>query len=171
MNSSFSGIDMEDLRGIVRFMYSGVVTVPTANILRFMEAARELKIEGLASSSSASQPLSPPPDQAVSVSQPESKASEYEEIEATMKIEEDCNVEKEFYDLNQVSVSIPSNVYRKRKVNDSDVLVDNSNFEEFERSLLSKLWKDVDDQNKVVWKEGAFSALKFFTIYGFWRKF
>ena len=170
MTSSFSGIEMEDLRGIVTFMYSGVVTVPTANILRFMEAARELKIEGLASSP-ASQPLSPPPDQAVSVSQPESKASEYEEIEATMKVEEDCNVEKELYDLNQVSVSIPSNVYRKRKVNDTDVLVDNSNFEEFERSLLSKLWKDVDDQNKVVWKEGAFSALKFFKIYGFSKQF
>ena len=62
----------------------------------------------------------------------------------------------EDYDMrkkNQVSVSIPSNGNRKRKVNDTDILVNNSNFEQFERSLLSKLWKDVDDQNKVVWKE------------------
>ena len=45
-----SGINMEDLRGLLTFMYTGLVIVPTANILRFMEAARERKIEGLSTS-------------------------------------------------------------------------------------------------------------------------
>ena len=51
-----SGIDIEDLRGILAFMYTGVVNVPTDNILRFMEAARELKIEGLSASSDPGSP-------------------------------------------------------------------------------------------------------------------
>ena len=54
-----SGIEIEDLRGIISFIYTGVVNVPTANILRFMEAARVLKIEGL---STSSEPVSSPPN-------------------------------------------------------------------------------------------------------------
>ena len=73
-----------------------------------------------------------------------------------MKDEDNFDYEREFYDvrndLNQSSVSKPSKLNRKRKVFETDMLVDDSNFEEFERSLLSKLWKDVDGQNKVVWK-------------------
>ena len=57
-----SGIEIEDLRGIISFIYTGVVNVPTANILRFMEAARELKIEGL---SAPSEPVSPSPNSTV----------------------------------------------------------------------------------------------------------
>ena len=71
-------------------------------------------------------------------------------------------------DLNQVSGSIPSNLYRKRKVKDTDILVDKSNFEEFERSLLSKLWKDVDDQNKVVWKVSILSYKIIITYSDMW---
>ena len=71
-----------------------------------------------------------------------------------MKVEDRPNDEGQFNriekDLDKVSVKTPSN--RKRKVSDTDILVDDSNFDEFERSLLSKLWKDVDDQNRVVWK-------------------
>ena len=51
-------------------MYTGEVTVPTANILRFMEAARELKIEGLYTSSQQVSPqpsfIYPSPDVGVS---------------------------------------------------------------------------------------------------------
>ena len=41
---------------------------------------------------------------------------------------------------------------RKRKVYDTDIIVNKSNYEDFERTLLSKLWKDVDSNNRVVWK-------------------
>ena len=71
-----------------------------------------------------------------------------------MKVEDNRNDKRKFNKmkkhLDKVSVKTPSN--RKRKVCDTDILVCDSNFEEFERSLLSKLWKDVDDQNRVVWK-------------------
>ena len=80
--------------------------------------------------------------------------------------EDNCDYEREFYDvrndLNQSSVSKPSKLNRKRKVFETDMLVDDSNFEEFERSLLSKLWKDVDGQNKVVWKVSIL-AIKLFS--------
>ena len=71
-----------------------------------------------------------------------------------MRVEDNRNDKRQINkikkDLEKVSVKTPSN--RKRKVCDTDILVGDSNFEEFERSLLSKLWKDVDDQNRVVWK-------------------
>ena len=88
-------------------------------------------------------------------------ASDHEEIGATVKVEENCNDEREssqashkdhFNKVSSKPIKLPSNLNRKRKVNETDILVDDSSFEEFERSLLSKLWKDVDDQNKVVWK-------------------
>lgn len=140
-----SGIDIEDLRGIVTFMYTGVVNVPTENILRFMEAARELKIEGL---SASSEPVSP-----------QTPTSDQEDIGATRKVEENCNDERESHGRRSRSnvMSSHSNSNRKRKINETDILVDDSNFEDFERSLLSKLWKDVDDQNKVVWKGSILS--------------
>ena len=42
------GIELEDLRSLLKFIYTGTVTVPTTNILRLLEAARELQIKGLA---------------------------------------------------------------------------------------------------------------------------
>ena len=139
-----SGIDIEDLRGIVTFMYTGVVNVPTDNILRFMEAARELKIEGL---SASSEPVSPP----------QTTNSDQEEFGASRKVEENGKDERKKKERKNDLVSTHSNSNRKRKINETDILVDDSNFEEFERSLLSKLWKDVDEQNRVVWKASILS--------------
>ena len=104
----------------------------------------------------------------------QSTTSNHEDIGATGKVEENCNDERESSlsshkrnHFNKVSskTKLPSNLNRKRKVNETDILVDDSSFEEFERSLLSKLWKDVDEQNKVVWKVSSLSFKIINTFY------
>ena len=56
-----SGIKIEDLRSLLKFIYTGTVTVPTTSIFSLLEAAKELQIQGLARGSEEEEQNPPPP--------------------------------------------------------------------------------------------------------------
>ena len=65
------GIELEDLRSLLKFIYTGTVTVPTTNILRLLEAARELQIKGLGRGTEEEGEATPPPRPPQEMERPE----------------------------------------------------------------------------------------------------
>ena len=51
------GVTSEDLESIINFVYTGEAKVPAENIVRFMEAAKELKIDGLVNDENVIEPM------------------------------------------------------------------------------------------------------------------
>lgn len=51
------GVTAEDLDSIINFIYTGEAKVPTENINRFMEAAKDLKIDGLVNVENEKEPM------------------------------------------------------------------------------------------------------------------
>ena len=118
------GVDMQDLKNIIKFIYSGEVEVKSNQLSQFLEAANELEIEGLKQSEKVVKETARP------------------KLKLKLKLKEPKSLSENYYDSLELDMTdVDDNIIQERIqcVECYKVFMDKTNLRRHEKSVHGKV--------------------------------